>query len=200
MKVIVNEIEYNVRQLSIDDYEYLTNNPNLDDISLIELLTGAKKKEIIKAPFSQVKFIAGVLKTQLGEEGSGTLDLVIKFKDKNYGLIKPSEITWEEWVNLEVFFAEKPLNLKRLATHLYKPLKSDKIGEERELIDYSLDECMSREKEFGEFPIQSTITALFFLETFGQEYIKTILSSMETKMTEKKKKEEKKKPLIIHKK
>lgn len=197
MKIVLGDTEYPVKPISIDDYAYYENNPDVDDLTLIRRLTGCKLEDLTRAPFTQVQFVAKVIKSQFADEGKGTLDLVVKFNGKNYGLIKPSLMTFEEWVNFEVFMAETPLNLKRLATHLYRPLLNEKIGEDRELIPYSLDECMARENEFGEFPFNNVLSALFFFTTFVQEYTKIILSSMETKMTEEKKKSEKKKPLII---
>lgn len=200
MKIELNGIDYPIRQTTIDDYFFYEKNPNVDDMTLISRMTGCKMEELKKVPFTQIKFVASVVKTQFASDDVGKLDLVITFKGKNYGLIKPSEISYEEWVNLEVFLAEKPVNLKRLTTHLYRPTINEKIGEDRELIPYSLDECMARENEFGEFPMNNAISALFFLTTFVQEYTQIILSSMETKTTEERTKNERKKQRTNHKK
>jgi hypothetical protein len=121
---------------------------------------------------------------------------VVDFKGDKYGLIKPSQLSYEEWINLEVFMAESPLDLVKLATHLYKPLINGKGGEDRELIPYSLDECMGRQNDFKQFPITWLFGALFFLTTFVQELTKASLLSMETKATENNKKD-KQRPKIL---
>ena len=92
--------------------------------------------------------------------------------------------------------AESPLDLTKLATHLYKPLSNNKVGDDRELIPYSLDECMGRMNDFKNLPITWLFSALFFLTTFVQELTKASLLSMETKATESNKKD-KAKPKIL---
>jgi hypothetical protein len=93
--------------------------------------------------------------------------------------------------------AESPLDLTKLATHLYKPLASNKEGDERELIPYSMDECLSRQNDFRQFPITHLFSGLFFLTTFVQELMKVSLSYMGTKVIENNKKD-KAKPKILH--
>jgi hypothetical protein len=134
--------------------------------------------------------------TEWSNTDTTPLNLVVDFKGVKYGLIKPSQLSYEEWINLEVFMAESPLDLTKLAVHLYKPLLNDKIGEDRELIPYSLEECLSRQNDFKQFPITSLFSSLFFLTTFVQELIKVSLSSMETKVIENKAKD-KAKPKIL---
>jgi hypothetical protein len=134
--------------------------------------------------------------TEWSNTDTTPLNLVVDFKGVKYGLIRPSQISYEEWINLEVFMAESPLDLVKLATHLYKPLSNNKIGEDRELIPYSMDECLSRQNDFKQFPITWLFSSLFFLTTFVQELMKVSLLSMETKAIENNKKD-KAKPKIL---
>jgi hypothetical protein len=92
--------------------------------------------------------------------------------------------------------AESPLDLTKLAVHLYKPLSSNKEGDDRELIPYSMDECLSRQNDFRQFPITHLFSALFFLTTFVQELTKVSLSSMETKLIENNKKDKTKTKIL----
>jgi len=200
MKVLLGKEEYPIKEVSINDYYFFQENNNIPDIELIERMTNCPMELLKQVPFHQIKFISTIIKTEINKENLHPLNLCIEFNGKMYGLIKPTEITFEEWINLEVFFSESPLDLKRLITHLYRPLLNDKVGEDRELIPYNLGECNSRQNEFGDFPLQHALSAVFFFNQFVQEYIKIILSSTETKMTEKNKKKEKTKPLIIRKK
>jgi len=183
MEVVLGKKTYEVKPVTIRQYKELEANAQISDIDLIHMLTSARKEDIIKAPMAEVKFVAAVLKSEWGAELDKTpLELTIEFNGKLYGLIIPSQISYGEWINLEVFMARSPVDIVLLATHLYRPQTSDKIGDERELIDYDLGECQLRMEEFMDFPIRSVMSALFFLTTFAQELIKTSLSFTETKM------------------
>jgi len=183
MKVALGKKDYEVKPITIRQYKQLEQNPQINEIDLIHMLTSAPREEIVKAPMADVKFVASVLRSDWGAEMDTTpLELTIEFNGKLYGLIIPSKIAYGEWINLEVFLSRSPVDMVLLATHLYRPLASDKIGDERELIDYDLGECQSRMEEFMDFPVRSVMSALFFLTTFAQELTKSSLSSMETKM------------------
>lgn len=195
MKVVLGKKEYGILPITIEQYELLKNNPDIKATELITMMTGAPLEEVKQAPFTQVSFVAKMLMSNW-QETETPLQIVVDFKGKKYGLIKPSQLSYEEWINLEVFMAESPLDLVKLATHLYKPLASNKEGEDRELIPYSLDECNSRQNDFKQFPIAWVFGALFFLTIFVQELTKASLSSMETKMTESKVKDNQK-PKIL---
>ena len=196
MKVVLGKKEYGILPITIEQYELLKDNKDIKAAELITMMTGAPIEEIRQAPFTQVSFISKMLMTEWSNTDTTPLNLVVDFKGVKYGLIKPSQLSYEEWINLEVFMAESPLDLTKLAVHLYKPLSSDKIGENRELIPYSLDECMGRVNDFRQFPITHLFSALFFLTTFVQELMKVSLSSMETKVIESKVKD-KTKPKIL---
>ena len=196
MKVVLGKKEYGILPITIEQYELLKTNPDIKATELITMMTGAPIEEVKQAPFTQVSFIAKMLMTEWSNTDTTPLQLVVDFKGVKYGLIKPAQLSYEEWINLEVFMAESPLDLTKLAVHLYKPLLNDKIGEDRELIPYSMDECLSRQNDFKHFPITNLFSALFFLTTFVQELTKVSLSSMETKLIENKAKN-KAKPKIL---
>ena len=197
MKVVLGKKEYGILPITIEQYELLKNNPDIKATELITMMTGAPIKEVKEAPFNQVSFVAKMLMTEWGNTDTTPLQLVVDFKGKKYGLIRPSQISYEEWINLEVFMAESPLDLVKLAVHLYKPLSSNKEGDDRELIPYSMDECLSRQNDFRQFPITHLFSGLFFLTTFVQELMKVSLSYMGTKVIENNKKD-KAKPKILH--
>lgn len=200
MKVVLGKKEYGILPITIEQYELLKDNNDIKPTELITMMTGAPIEEVKEAPFAQVSFVAKMLMTEWSNTDTTPLNLVVDFKGKKYGLIKPSQISYEEWINLEVFMAESPLDLTKLATHLYKPLSSDKIGDDRELIPYSMDECNSRQNEFKQFPITWLFSSLFFLTTFVQELMKASLLSMETKMIENKVKDKTKTKILRQKK
>jgi hypothetical protein len=185
MKLVIDEKEYQIKPLTIDDYLFFTKKENQDikDLELLLRFTDAPKSELVKLPFHKINFVASVIRSDFGgDDDYGNLDLVITHKGKKYGLIKPSEISYEEWVNLEVFMGQQPLNIRLLATHLYKPLKSDKVGDDRELIDYDLNECESRVYDFGGIPMGQFTSALFFLITFAQKLTESLAGSMANKL------------------
>jgi hypothetical protein len=183
MEIVLGKKTYEVKPVTIRQYKELELNPQVNDLDIIHMFTGARKEDIIKAPMNDVKFVANVLRSDWGAElDKSPLELTLEFNGKNYGLIIPSQISYGEWINLEVFMARSPIDVVLLATHLYRPLASDKFGEDRELIEYDLGECQSRMEEFMDFPIRSVLSALFFLTIFAQELTKSSLSSMETKM------------------
>ena len=188
MRVVVNDRDYDLKELGLDKYEFLQKLDEMKDPQVISFLTDAPIEDIKKAPFGEVKFVSSMVKKQAFDMFEDTpLELTYTHKGKNYGLIVPSKISFEEWINLEVFMAKDKVDLPLMAAHLYKPLKNDKQGHERELIDYSLEECEERAKnEFQDFPIRVFNSALFFFTTFVMEYTKNILLSSEMKQTDKK--------------
>jgi len=187
MRVVLDDKTYDVLEIGLDKYEFLIKLEEMKDPQVISFLTNAPLEEVKNAPFADVKFVSQMVKSKFYEMYNDTpLELTYTHHGVHYGLIIPSKITFEEWVNLEIFMASSPLDLPLIAAHLYKPLRSDKQGEERELWDYSLDECERRARnEFKDFPVRIFNSALFFFTTFVMEYTKIILSSLETKETEK---------------
>jgi len=187
MRVVLDDKTYDVLEIGLDKYEFLLKLEEMKDPQVISFLTNAPLEEVKNAPFADVKFVSQMVKSKFYEMYNDTpLELTYTHHGVHYGLIIPSKITFEEWVNLEIFMASSPLDLPLIAAHLYKPLRSDKQGDERELWDYSLDECERRARnEFKDFPVRIFNSALFFFTTFVMEYTKIILSSLETKETEK---------------
>lgn len=178
MKVVLNEIDYNIKPLTIEQYLALKDNKEINEVEIIAMMTGAPVELIRQAPMAEVKFVSKMLMSELASsEDLSPLVLDLEFKGVEYGLIKPSRMSYEEWINMEVFMAQKPVNLLKLATHLYRPLKSKKYGEDRELVPYNLDECTQREEEFKSFPVNICMSALFFLTTFAKTLTEDFLSS-----------------------
>jgi len=186
MRVVLDDKDYDLIEIGLDKYDFLQKLEDMKPAQVISFLTNAPLEEVKKAPFADVKFVSDVVKSKFYEMYNETpLELTYTHHGVNYGLMIPSKISFEEWVNLEIFMASQPLDLPLIAAHLYKPLRSDNQGHERELWDYSLDECERRAKnEFKDFPIRIFNSALFFFTTFVMEYTKNILSSLETKATD----------------
>jgi hypothetical protein len=167
MKVIFDETEYDIRPLTISQYQRIKDHPNLSVEEVISLFTDLPVEDVRKSTFQSVKFVASILKNHLGlTEDKTPLQLITEFNGVKYGLIIPSKISFEEWINLEVFFAQQPLNLSLIAAHLYKPLVAENGGDDRELIPYDMTECMKRAKEFEDFPVDVFLSSLFFFTTF----------------------------------
>jgi hypothetical protein len=188
MKIQIGETEYPIRDLTIEQYMVLNQIKELDDLDFVALMTGAPKDILKKVKVQDLLFASKYLKNDIAfQDEIGELDLVIEVNGVRYGLIKPSEMTFDEFVNLEIFMAEKPLDLPKIAVHLYRPVKDDYIGENRNLIEYDLQECLSRMDEFKKhFPIKKLMSALFFLITFGKTLTDNLLEFMETTKTEEK--------------
>jgi hypothetical protein len=190
MKLVIGNKEHEIKSLTIGDYLDLKDDDinKIDDLELLDRFTTASKEEIKKIPYTKVKFIVSVIKSTFTNENEALpMALTLKLNDKWYGLIRPSELSYEEWINLEVFMTEKPIDLLKLATHLYKPLKSDKLGEERELIDYDLQECLSRQDEFRDMLMGNLTSALFFLITFVKKLTESLLDYTENQIQKNKK-------------
>jgi len=188
MNVVLDGVDYPVLDLTLDKYNFFKDVDKLGDPQVISLFTGIPVDDVKQAPFPDVKFVANLLRTQvIQDQNNSPLELTYTFKGKNYGLIIPSKISFEEWINLEVFTSKKPMDLPLIAAHLYKPLVEGTSGETRKLQPYSLEECQERANgDFKEFPLKVFMSAFFFLTTFATEYIKLTLSSMEMKQTESK--------------
>lgn len=185
MKLVIKEKEYEIKPMSVGDYLDLNEQDviKMTDLEVLERFTTAPKESLIKIPYAKVKFIASMIRSSYGSDTDALpLALTLKINDTYYGLIRPSELSYEEWINLEVFMAEKPLDILKLATHLYKPLKSDMMGEDRELVDYDMGECKTREQEFRDMNMGNLTSALFFLTTFVEKLTESLLGSLEKKM------------------
>jgi len=183
MEIIVGDKEYKVKDITLSQYELLKSVENISDLQLIAVMTGAPVEELKKAKLTDITFVSKFLRGQmlLQDEIEAPQEVVV-FNGKKYGLIKPHDITYDEFVNLEVFMAEDPVDLVKITTHLYKPLKTDDVGENRKLIDYDLQECLDRMPEFKNFPLKTTLSALFFLTYLGKTLMDYLLGSMESQM------------------
>ena len=185
MKISIGEKDYTIDQLTIEQYEIVIGNPNIKDDELISLLTGADIKEIRQCPYADIKFVANFLKSDalLYDDIGAPLEMAITINGNQYGLIEPAKMTYEEWINFEVFMAQSPINVGLLSTHLYRPIEELKSEGFCKLIPYDLDECQSRVNEFRRnMSVKTFASALFFLTSFGQQLIESFLSSMETKV------------------
>jgi hypothetical protein len=184
MKIVLNDVDYPIKPLTIEQYLAIKDNPNIGEVELIALMINVPVDLIRKAPMAEVKFVAKMLMSELSNlDNTSPLVLDLYFKGNKYGLLRPSRMTYEEWINMEVFMAQKPVNLLKLATHLYRPLDGENYGEQRKLIAYDLAECEAREDEFRSFPVDIILSALFFLTTFVRTLMEDSQSSSPKKKT-----------------
>lgn len=197
MKLVVGNTEYKIKPITINEYDFYKDNTEISDLDLVARFTDCPIDELKKASFTQIKFAAKMIKSDFGgQTDKSKLETTFELDGVRYGLIKPSELSYEEWVNLEVFFSQEPIDIGLISTHLYKPLKSDKMGEERELIDYDLNECQSRVELFKEkVPMSIILSAFFFIAIFVQQLTTSFLDYTENQ----KKDKPKKSPKIIKK-
>ena len=182
MKIQIGDTDYSVRDLTILQYETLKDREDISDIDFICLMTGVDKNIIKQTKMKDIIFVSNFLRSEVVfQDEVGELELTLEIDGTLYGLIKPSELTFDEFINLEIFMAEKPLDLPKIATHLYRPLKDEYIGEKRNLVDYDLQSCLDRSETFKKnFPIKKLMSALFFLISFGKILTEDLLVSMET--------------------
>jgi hypothetical protein len=182
MKIQIGDTDYSVRDLTILQYETLKDREDISDIDFICLMTGVDKNILKQTKMTDIIFVSNFLRSEVVfQDEVGELELTLEIDGTLYGLIKPSELTFDEFINLEIFMAEKPLDLPKIATHLYRPLKDEYIGEKRNLVDYDLQSCLDRTETFKKhFPIKKLMSALFFLISFGKILTEDLLVSMET--------------------
>ena len=88
MKVVLGKKEYGILPITIEQYELLKNNPDIKATELITMMTGAPLEEVKQAPFAQVSFVAKYLMTEW-QTTETPLQIVVDYKGKKYGLIKP---------------------------------------------------------------------------------------------------------------
>ena len=171
MKITIGNREVEVRPLTINQYELLQENPNMDEISLITLLTGVTKKELDECDFTQIKFVSKFLQGWITREVTKpTLNLTRYFNEQLYGIVSPSKMSYGEYSDLHVLMSNKPVDIRRVCSILYRPVIEGE-GEKRVIEKYDYDICEGRRDLMGDFPIADYISAVFFLVKYNQELL-----------------------------
>jgi len=181
MKVTLGSKEIEIKPLTINQYDILQENPNMDEISLLSLITGLEHKDLKDCDLTQIKFVAKFLDGWISQSVlKPKLNLTRYFDDKLYGVVSPSKMTYGEYSDLHVLLSAKPVDYRRVCSILYRPVISGE-GEDRVIEKYDYDTCEARRELMGDFPIGDYISGVFFLTKFNQELLETSLSSLEKK-------------------
>ena len=174
MKVLLGDKEYELDGITIDQYEKVKNfEGDMTDADFISILTGIEKKEIREATIQQINFVSKFLNTYYQQQTDRTpLKQLIRYKDNVLGLQKPSTMSWGCFSDLEVLTSQKPLNLRLIASILYRPCETYNIETlSSKLIKYNYEECMERSEQMGDFKIGDVLSSLFFFIKFGKIHI-----------------------------
>jgi len=181
MKVQLADKDYDLKGITLDMYETLKNNENLENDEFISLITGIPQHKIRQATLQQINFVAKVLNNYVSNETQkGELKPLIFTGKEILGLVNPSKMSYGEWVDLESLISMRPLNFKHIAAILYRPTtKYDKMTNDRTLVKYDYDECVERSKNMGDMLLKDVLSGIFFLTKFNHLLVEDTLISME---------------------
>ena len=180
MIVTLGDNDVEIKYISIDQYEKIMEKPDMDDIDFIQLMTKLPLEDLREAPYDQIKFVSSFLKTWLNKLQNPPLDLEIVYEDERLGLIMPSEMSYGEYADLHTILSSTPVDVRLASSILYRPIIKGE-GENRVIKKYDYDECKERARDFNYFPINSYISAVFFLTKFKQIQLEDSPSFLETK-------------------
>ena len=186
MKVLFGNKQIELEGVTISQYEILKDKNNvMDDIEFISLLTGLNKDDIRDATLAQISFVSKMLNTYYNTSmEKSQLKPLINYNNQMLGLIKPSTMTWGEFTDLEIITSSKPLNLRLLASILYRPCETYSTKDlTSKVVKYDYEECLERSKEMGDFLVQDVMSSLFFFIQFGKMYTVKQREFMETQKT-----------------
>lgn len=167
MIITLGEEEVEIAYVSIQQYETLMENPEIDDIDFISLMTKLPITDLRDAPYDQIKFVASYIRAWLNELQNPQLDLEIIYEGERLGLIMPTEMSYGEYADLHTIVSSKPVDMRLASAILYRPIIKGK-GEDRKIVKYDYDECKERSKTFDAFPMSAYLASLFFLTKFKQ--------------------------------
>ena len=187
MNIILGKKEYELKGVTINQYlEVQKLNKNKQSISnaeYIELLTGIDKKLIRDATVQQIGFVAKALNSYYNNSTTNSpVRPLINYKNKMYGLSRPSTMTWGQWSDLEVLTSQKELDLKHIASVLYLPCEKFNVEtNEYTTITYDHTESLGRSVDFGDFLVKDIISSLLFFLKYGRLLIDKQKEYSETK-------------------
>lgn len=187
MKILLDEKEYELGELTLNQWnkikEVNKSDKKLSDPEFISLMTGIPVEEIRQATIPQIGFVSKVLNTWFTNTPKQTpLKQLISYKDQMLGLTSPSQMSWGEWTDLEVLFAQEEKNLKHIAAILYRPCETYNVNTlEKKIVKYDYEECLERSKDMGDFPMGDVYSAVFFFMKYAQLLTNRHKDSMEAK-------------------
>ena len=165
MKIQLGEKEITLESITINQYRKILSEPNMKDINFISLLTRVTIEELRDVEYNQISFVAGFLRTWLNTLQQTPLSLVTEYKGQTLGLLQPKDISYGEFSDLHILTSQENPDYELISSILYRPLIEGE-GEDRKIEKYNYDECVKRSKDFGDFPMNDYISALFFFVKF----------------------------------
>ena len=180
IKVQLGETDYEINGLTIDQWEEINKwqeeETNWTNSDLISLILNVETDTIRQATIQQINFVGNFLQQfVIDKSQKGPLKKLIKYGDQMLGLLKPSNLTYGEYVDLETLMALKPLNLKHISAILYRPtLEHNEETGESKIVPYNYEECVTRSEEMGDMFMADVMGAIFFLVKYNQQLVEDI--------------------------
>ena len=180
IKVQLGETDYEINGLTIDQWEEINKwqeeETNWTNSDLISLILNVETDTIRQATIQQINFVGNFLQQfVIDKSQKGPLKKLIKYGDQVLGLLKPSNLTYGEYVDLETLMALKPLNLKHISAILYRPtLEHNEETGESKIVPYNYEECVTRSEEMGDMFMADAMSAIFFLVKYNQQLVEDI--------------------------
>ena len=190
IKVQLGTEDYEIKGITINQWEVINKwdeeKTKWTNSDIISLILGVSIDEVKKATLQQINFVGNFLQNYVIEKSQrGELKMLVKKGDEMLGLVKPSELTYGEYLDLETLMALKPLNLKHIASILYRPtLEHNEETGESKIVKYDYNECVERSEGMGHMLMSDIMSAVFFLIKFNQILAKDSVESLENKMKE----------------
>jgi len=184
IKIELGTTDYEVGGLTIDQWSEINKwdeeKRQWGNVDLISLMLNVELDEVKKATIKQINFVGNFLQKYVVEKSQKSeLKMLIKTEDEVLGLIKPQELTYGEYVDLETLIAMKPLNMKHISAILYRPTtEHDEVTGESKLVPYDYNECLQRSEDMGNFYVGDTLASLFFLIIYNQKLVEGFHESM----------------------
>lgn len=184
MKLTIGNKDIEIGPLTIKQYETIQQRPDLNDIETVALFSGLPASEIKKADYQQIIFVSKFLSSWIGSQlGTNPLQMSMKYKDELLGLTSPSRMSYGEYSDLHVLISEENVDMRRVASILYRPLVSG-TAEDRVIEPYDYDKCVERSKNFDDFPVKDYISSIFFLSVYNDKLLEDFHSSLEKERKE----------------
>ena len=180
IKVQLGETDYEINGLTIDQWEEINKWQEEErpwtNSDLISLILNVETDTIRQATIQQINFVGNFLQQfVIDKSQKGPLKKLIKYGDQMLGLLKPSNLTYGEYVDLETLMALKPLNLKHISAILYRPtLEHNEETGESKIVPYNYEECVTRSEEMGDMFMADAMSAIFFLVKYNQQLVEDI--------------------------
>lgn len=187
IKIQLDDRDYEIGGLTIDQWSEINKweeeKKQWGNVDIISLMLNVPLEEVKRATIKQINFVGKFLQKYVVEQSQKTeLKMLIKNGDEVFGLVKPENLQYGEYVDLETLIAMKPLNMKHIASILYRPTtKHDEVTGESEIVRYDYNECLKRSEDMGNFYVGDVLSALFFLILYNQKRVEGSHESMVNK-------------------